>query len=340
MTVDLAAYFQQFLENISLGDPQVPRMNRAAETISQFLADSYGVARRNIFLQGSYANGTSVEPVEGGEYDIDLVAVCVDRQTTANDALGDLENRFRADGRFRDRLKRKKPCVRLQSAEDDVGKFHVDVVPVRQTGQVQPPLEVPRRDDGWHGTAPAEYTAWCLNQGERYARTVKMMKRWRDHQQTVRTAIKSIVLQVLIADCMSQEQDDASRLASTLRTMHLELKDRAEPPDVINPVLPTENLAASWPLESFRSFVNELAEAVEWANKAMAVTDVVEAADRWRELLGDDFPLPPALQFGFQLGDYSHAQTSTDMGWREVTDDRYAVRVTASQQRGKRALRT
>jgi hypothetical protein len=142
--VDLSAYFDQFLENISLGDPQVPRMDSAANTISQFLQRSNGLPPQNFFLQGSYPNGTAVEPVEGGEYDLDIVAVCVAGQTTCNDTLSDLEKRFRADGRFRDRVKRKKPCVRLEYAEDDVGKFHVDIVPVRPSADADCPFDAPR----------------------------------------------------------------------------------------------------------------------------------------------------------------------------------------------------
>src|SRR5690349_4124207 len=84
MVVDLTTNFEQFLVNISLGDPQVPRMNSAARTVSDFLMRSYGISASNVFLQGSYANGTAVEPVPGGEYDVDLVAICADGQSSAD----------------------------------------------------------------------------------------------------------------------------------------------------------------------------------------------------------------------------------------------------------------
>ena len=76
MAVDLRANFAKFLQNISLGDPQVPRMNSAARTVSDFLTRSYGLQSGEVFLQGSYPNGTAIEPVAGGEYDVDLVVVC------------------------------------------------------------------------------------------------------------------------------------------------------------------------------------------------------------------------------------------------------------------------
>jgi hypothetical protein len=254
----------------------------------------------------------------------------------ADAVLNDLEARFKADGRFRDRVRRKTPCVRLEYAEDDVGAFHVDVVSARRALGGAAPLEIPRRGEGWHSTAPAEYTAWCQSQGDLYLRTVKMLKRWRAEQQSVRTAIKSIVLQVLIASCMPQINDDATRIAETVQALNAYLGGQAEPPVVENPVLPSENLAGSWSQESFDSFKRELAEAAEWVKQALRAEDPIEAADIWRELFGDDFPTSSPAALGFQLGDYSHAQSPAEMGWSEALDPRYSVNVTAMTQRGKR----
>jgi hypothetical protein len=135
------------------------------------------------------------------------------------------------------------------------------------------------------------------------------MKRWRDEQQTVRTAIKSIVLQVLVSQCMPHIANDADRLAGTFRNLYVHLGNLSQPPVVANPVLDRENLAKRWTMESFRNFRSELAEAVEWAEKAGASADAVEAADAWREVLGEDFPVLGPDQLGFRVGDFSHADT-------------------------------
>ncbi len=329
----MSAHFQRFLENVALGERQIERMDSAANTVGSFLTTSYGLTEGDVFLQGSYANGTAIEPVAGGEYDVDLVAVCADPNAQPADALNDLEQRFTADGRFRDRIKRKKPCVRLEYAPDDVGRFHVDVVPVR--ARTLAPLEAPRRNEGWRGTAPAQYTAWCTNQGPLFVRTVQILKRWRSEQQTVRTAIKSIVLQVLISTVMPEIADDATRTAATLRALHDQLSGLQTPPVVRNPVLESENLATAWSNETFKSFVSELAEAVELVDQATNASDAVEAADAWRELLGDDFPTLTPDALGIQLGDYGHAQTPAQMGWTEQHDPRFQIRIQATRQRGK-----
>lgn len=333
MTVDTSVHFEQFLENIALGPRQVERMNSAANTVASFLSACYGLSEGDVFYQGSYANGTAIEPVEGGEYDVDLVSVCADPGAQPNEALNDLEQRFAADGRFRDRIKRKNPCVRLAYAPDDVGRFHVDVVPVRASAFA--PFEAPRRNQGWKGTAPAEYTAWCKARGPLFMRTVQILKRWRSEQQTVRSAIKSIVLQVLVSGAMPAIEDDAARIAATVRALHSQLSGLQEPPVVRNPVLSSENLAAAWSKQAFKSFVSELVEAVEVIDEAMNASDVVEAVDAWRELLGDDFPTLPSDALGIQLGDYSHAQTPAQKGWTEHPDPRFQVRIEATRERGK-----
>lgn len=337
MRVDLSLYFEHFLRNIELGQRQRARMDSAANAVAAFLTSSYELPEAHVFLQGSYANGSAIEPVDGGEYDVDLVAICAAAGASPTEALNDLEARFRADGRFRDRVKRKKPCVRLEYAGDDVGNFHVDVVPVRPDYHTLAPLESPRRDEGWRGTAPAEYTAWCQSQGDLFLDTVQILKRWRDEQQSVRQAIKSIVLQVLISQHMPQISDHSIRVAETLRSLHRHLSVLHGPPVVWNPALPTEDLASAWTADSFGSFLNELTEAVELVDQAARTDDHVEAGDTWRQLLGEDFPVLTPDQLGMSVGDFSHAQSPAEKGWAQAPDVRYGISISAERQRGSLA---
>lgn len=335
---DLATYFNRFIDKISLGEPQVSRMERAADGVMDFLRNSYGLTADQVFVQGSYANGTAIEPVEGGEYDVDIIAVCVDSLTGPTTALNELQRRFEANGNYADRVVAKTPCIRLDYAKDAVGDFHIDVVPVREneSWSSPAPLDAPRRNGDWHETAPAEYTAWCASQGEYFVRTVKIMKRWRDVQQTVRGAIKSIVLQVLVAECMPRHiEDDQARLIETLNRLHARLAGLSAPPAVYNPVLPNENLARRWTQSSFDSFVRELAEAVELSRRASNAEDKLQAIDLWRELLGEDFPSMSQADLGLKVADYSHAHSLSGKGWRLEYNPRYRVRVDATIRRGK-----
>jgi hypothetical protein len=337
---DLQAHFTEFDTKVSLPQSAIRRIETAQTTLTEFLVSKLALRDDDVFLQGSYVNGTAVRPINDGEYDVDVVCIMASESDTCDDALDRLETLLRSDGRYRDRVVPKKPCIRLEYAEDGVGNFHVDVVPVRPaTTPGVAPLEAPRRGERWHKTAPAEYTAWCDVQGDHFRRTVKALKRWRDEQQSVRHGIKSIVLQVLTRKYMPDVSDDADRLRLTLNAMHAALSGLSAPPAVMNPVLPSEDLARNWTVAAFGEFVEELGEAMGHAAAAAAATDVVEAANAWQEVLGDDFPGSVTGDFGIQLADDSHARSFHNEGWVEALDPRYGVRVVAATQRAKRKPR-
>jgi hypothetical protein len=329
--VNLQPQFDDFIERISLGQSQWARIDSAYVTLREYLAKSYGISQDDVFAQGSCANGTAIKPPPEGEYDLDIVVVIPDGNVSSTVALEDLERILAKDSRYAGKLKPKKPCVRIQYADDEIGGFHIDVVPGREDATRHAPLEAPRRNEGWHGTAPAEYTAWCRTQGDEFARTVKALKRWRDEQQDVRTAIKSIVLQVLIAECMPRGlASDARRISQTLTNLQQHLARSAQPPVVLNPVLPAENLAASWSQESFISFKQHVAKAQAIAERAIETDDPFEAAAAWHELLGEDFPLPKRTEQGLVLADASHAKRPESQGWVERLDSRYRIGVRAT----------
>lgn len=301
--MNLPTAFDTFLKTISLGKTPTERIESASNTLMKYLVDHYGVAPDDVFLQGSYPNDTAVEPADSddGEYDVDLVAVCAAAGLSAEEALNTLEKVLAENGTYAEMLKkegsRKKPCVRLRYADDDIGGFHVDVIPARAStsDDEQASLEVPRRGDGWHDTAPEEYTQWCRDQGERFARTVKMLKRWREVHQPARHNIKSIVLQVLAAENLGSQSSDAEALVSTLEAIQTVLAASPEsPPRVENPVLAAENLAQRWEPDAYKNFLKELGEAVSFAQRALKARDEAESHELWGKLLGDDFPPPPS----------------------------------------------
>lgn len=317
--VDLSHEFDAFYEAITLGKKQNGRIDSAFESLQTFLCEQYDVDRGAVFVQGSCANGTAVVPAdpEVGEYDVDTVLVLPDGDVSSNEALDGLRTTLKGSKRYASRITTRKPCIRLQYADDEIGGFHVDVVPVRAAPiSGDAPLEAPRRNEGWHETAPAEYTTWCVSQGELFQRTVKMLKRWRDENQDVRGAIKSIVLQVLVSRCMPPDESDALRIATTFTELQKFLQ-APQPPEIPNPVLSSENLSARWTQEAFNSFRQEVGKAEAAARRAVEADDGYEAAAEWASIFGGDFPLPTGSSTGIVLADASHAKPISDQGWRE-----------------------
>jgi hypothetical protein len=336
--MEIQQYFNSFLVEIALGKKQEARIESASTTLITYLRTEYDLSNFEVFLQGSYANGTAVKPVEGGEYDVDIVCVSASEADSASAALSELYGTLDDNGRYNGRLKQKQPCVRIEYADDEIGSFHVDVVPVKPSASADAPLDAPRLNSGWHATNPNEYTAWCARQGPSFMSIVKMLKRWRDEHQGVRDAIKSIVLQVLVARHMpSWATNDAERVYRTLVGLSDEIAPLAMPPVVKNPVLESENLTARWDVKAFRNFRNELVEAVAIAREAVEATTTVEACEHWRDLFGDSFPLvEKGGAFNVGLADYSHAESPEVRGWYEHLDPRYAVRIDAWEHRGKK----
>lgn len=337
---DIQSHFDVFLDEISLGQTQVGRIESASNTLRDFLKDHFGLDDTEVFLQGSYANGTAVKPVGGGEYDVDIVCVSASADESATNAIQDLYDTLDTNGRYSGKLTQKQPCVRIQYADDAIGSFHVDVVPTR-VGQSEAPLDAPRKATGWHPTAPNEYTSWCERQGVHFRQCVQMLKRWRDEHQGVRDAVKSIVLQVLIANYLpSFANDDAERVSQTIVNMNDALQLLDSPPEVWNPVLPSENLAARWTKEAFTNFKRELAEAADLVTKATETDDLLEQVEHWQDLFGEDFPSVDKDDLYYvELADASHAESPETRGWYELPDSRYRVTVQAWSQLGKRGKR-
>src|ERR1035437_964243 len=156
--MQLSDAFDTFYDRISLDVKPTENIQAAAGGLIQYLSKAYGVAEAHVFLQGSYPNGTAVEPEDAdtGEYDVDLVCATIGGNISCDDALNDVEEKLASHGTYEKLLRgnesRKRPCVRLFYAEDDIGAFHVDVVPARdsQSSDPEAPLEVPRRAERWH----------------------------------------------------------------------------------------------------------------------------------------------------------------------------------------------
>jgi hypothetical protein len=292
------AQFKEFVGRLQLTETQRKRITSASDNVASKLATHFDIPKSKIYLQGSFANGSSVRPApsKGGEYDVDLVVEGPFGDMTPAEALNSMRKALRDTG-FKDRIVAdhagKRPCIRLEyAAEGETVGFHVDVVPARpHPFSFIAPLEVPKpADQAWSATAPAEYTTWAKGLGSSYIRTVQILKRWRDENQSARGAIKSIV-QVLISKHLdTTKTGDADRVAAALRGIATQLAlNPSTPPRVENPVLPSENLAASWPTEDYKRFVKLVGEAADLAEKAREAATTPESTKLWNKLLGSSF---------------------------------------------------
>jgi predicted nucleotidyltransferase len=307
--------FDSFFSSIQLTATQRERIESAVQSLRNYLGAFFDLDENGVFVQGSYATDSAVKPSpsdENGEYDVDIVVVCSGPDDEPQGAKGKVVEALEFHGTYAGKIEptpSSKPCVKLRYAEDS-SKFHVDIVPAKP-GEVAP-LESPRGEN-WKETAPLEFVAWCARQGESFRRTVMMLKRWRDEQQEAHRSIKSILFQVLIAQHLSPSLNDATRLVETLESMDEALDALEDPPEVLNPSLITEDLAANWTKVSFRDFKRVLRDAAEVAREALESQSDSDSNERWQGLLGSSFPNlpsqePPAEVVQTRLASTTHVE--------------------------------
>ncbi len=113
-----------------------------------------------IYPQGSMALGTTVRPINEGEYDLDLIFEVTRAQLSPVDLHRLIERRLRDHQLYAPRLVSPCPprCIRLAYA----GDFHLDIVPARTAlGNGGTAIEVPDRElRCWIPNNPKGYAEW------------------------------------------------------------------------------------------------------------------------------------------------------------------------------------
>jgi len=334
----LQTFFRDFDEAISLGTNTKKRVRRSFKTLSKYLRRQDGIT--SCTVQGSFGNHTAIEPQDGDDYDLDII-VRGDWETGADAALDDLESLIAEHGVYGGKLDEAKhaSCIRVIYADDNAGGFHVDLVPAREPDPENydedklPPLEIPRRDRGWNPSAPADFSEWSKRLGDDYAQTVRTLKRWRDLSQGTRSSIKSILLQVLVANHLGASVLASERLEQTLAGIHNYLAFYSSPPEIPNPVYVHENLAERWTDAAFLDFKLKVGEALALIEKANQAADTEEAVEVWKELLGTDFPDSTAEADAIERESIDHARTASAESWTVEVNGVYDLRVRGELER-------
>lgn len=141
------------------------RVESAYRTINQVLDkddsffEPYTVL---VYAQGSLRIGTTVKPMNGEDYDLDIVVDIRDSYLnhTPDHIYEELYRVLNADGRYEEKLERKNRCVRINYKDD----FHLDALPgcmiSRDNTRIMIPLDEKRLE--WSRTDPKAFAEWFL----------------------------------------------------------------------------------------------------------------------------------------------------------------------------------
>jgi hypothetical protein len=266
--------FDEVARQLQISPTQFERAARAYKSVGEWLAaDGSALApyRPEIYPQGSMALRTTVRPLHGDEFDLDLVTEMDGWTGSAMGLHGAVGDRLSEHGEYRKILEGKKRCWRLNYA----GDFHLDALPGRDDPDVPGnAIEVPDRDArDWKPSNPKDYVAWFEERARPYyralearqqaplpapapgdardplRRAVQLMKRHRDvrFDGNPDNAPRSIVLTTLAATYYNGQESIGEALLWILDGIIGEIRAAGGRPFLVpNPVNPAEDFAEAW----------------------------------------------------------------------------------------------
>jgi hypothetical protein len=291
---DLKNEFGTFHDRIALtsGKKSALRKSRDAirARIRSHFSESLKLKVPKFLGQGSYAMGTTVNPLDG-EFDIDdgVYLQHLDSKDNSKWPTPEAVHSWlvkATDGHTNEKPVDKQTCVRVQYA----GQYHVDLPSYAELNGEHMLAEKGSR--GWHRSDPLSLTLWfrgtVKHSGEQLRRIVRYLKAWADFQSGRRGKMPSgLILTVLAAEnYRSDERDDLS-LANTSRSI---LTATQQVLRVYNPMDSEEELTARLSPEQKLRFQEATSALASDAAAAVETDDREKASKLWRRQLGDRFP--------------------------------------------------
>ena len=228
--------------NLELDATRKQQMESAYRAVNDVLSKDEEFFKNitiNVYAQGSLLIGTTIKPLSGEEFDLDIVLHIEDsyRNYTPSEIYDELYRVLSNHDTYEPLLQRKNRCIRINYNSD----FHMDVLPgcIISVNNNRLMIAKDKKRKSWSRTNPKGYAEWFKeiaerNKGsfllqERYnlmleakvetedlprdvylktplQRTVQIVKRYRDlyYQNKDKTeipAVSSIVLTTLLAQC-------------------------------------------------------------------------------------------------------------------------------------------
>ncbi|MGV2128370.1 SMODS domain-containing nucleotidyltransferase [Agrobacterium vitis] len=291
--------FREFLrDTVNLNQTRITQLENRVETIKTFLRESDWEPKISTFIeQGSWAHDTIIRPVDGGEFDADLLVKVrsVDGWSAAQ-YVKELGRIFLASGRYSDKTVVYDYCVTITYADD----CKIDIAPLVMDREQQGKLEVcDKRNDKFDESQPIEYTRWIREKNSysgnnSFRKATRLIKYNRDIKK--RFSCQSILLTTLIGHRIEWSDKNSDAFADTpsaLQTIMARLDDwlqaRPHKPVVQNPSLVSQNFADLWndtQYTNFRNFVNKYRK---WIDEAIAAETRSDSIEKWRKVFGDEF---------------------------------------------------
>lgn len=282
--------FVKFNDAIRLSGSKEDELRTSRDAIrdaaKKWLSDN-GHGSASFCMQGSLAMRTAVNPVDGGDYDVDDGIYLEEFEDKPDDewpacatahewVKKSVENQT-VDGPID-----KNTCVRAVYKHG----YHVDIpIYILKNGKAY----LAHKRDGWVNSDAKEFRDWlaerCKPNDGQLRRIIRYLKRWKDENDV---DLKGIELTLLAAENYTEapgRDDDALRytVGDTIDSLDASFSCK-------KPVSPFDDLlegSSDTKKANVLSALRKLHQALESAHDE---DDEEEAAGTLREILGDDFP--------------------------------------------------
>ena len=278
--------FNEFLSStVNINQSRLDRLNEHVDAVSTYLSrnlEGYEKVER----QGSYALRTIIKPLEGREYDADiLLFMKFERGKESADYIAEVYKCLRESGTYEEMVHRKTRCAYL----DYAGDFHLDIVPCIEVGGQR--YVCNRETNEFEPTDGTGYRDWFNKKSSitngNLKRVTRLLKYMRDHKGNF--TAPSILLTTLIGNAVYDFEDDANfkNVADTLLTVcgriNAFLQANAQQPEIRNPVLPEETFTRHWDAAKYRNFREKFDVYTRNVVDAHSETDPQRSAQKWRK---------------------------------------------------------
>lgn len=309
--------FAKFLSDIEPSSSTVSEISSAQKSLRDYLSshEEYSNRYQSSFLSGSYAKHTAIRPAkDDGNRDVDIV---VETDHSLDDDPADVLQELQDT--LVDASKYSTAHMQTHSVGILLSKLDIDVVPLAVKDERWYIGDVGTGD--WSQTDPKHHKEWSTEVNRdhdgKYKPVVKILKWWRrEHCPEESRWPKGITLEKMIADNFPEETGPYDDLvAGVLRSIHdcySEDLSSGCVPFIDDPAIPGNNLAASYSIEDFREFDNELTSAIELLDESGSTNDV------WRKILGKRFPVGSSKsEFALPANIYLPTQCALAVNWRK-----------------------
>lgn len=293
-------------QELQLDKTRIERMETAYNTLSELLKkdnDFFESLEIEVYAQGSKRIGTTVKPINEGDFDLDTVLHIYDAsynhspEQIYNALVKSLEN----DSYYKSIMEKKKRCVRLNYKSD----FHMDILPACMPNEYDKEnIHIPEKAlKSWSSGNPKGFANWFLKiansvetsmlrqysnvlleakveteplPDELYLKTplqraVQLLKRYRDiYFQNKDYPVSSVVITTLVTMLYERE----SSIFETINNVTRKIKDNYLQSvrggykfKILNPVNTNEDFTDSWTNAHYESFYSFIADFYnKWQN--------------------------------------------------------------------------